>query len=646
MEEPWYITTLLCILRIPGIAFLDIWWMFHSSSSIPNSLELMDIAESGFNLMLLVLALVLLLLPIHELVSLYAHVLAIASISMSFVISTQFIEDEKRSGNIEHIGINIAKRHFYPIASYIALTNLTSWCLDNQNAVLKRIYPALYTLPVLINLCGFSLPWVIWLTRVVSGYMVLSVIVYCFSKLGKVKDYTQETYEIYQIVKEELGTINFLILCLRRMLEPSVLACYWFTQFIAQLWIDWFELVDKKFVIQDTDWLVQILVSMSEVCVSPLLLISFCIVVMISSCGTLLFIQKLLATCGNTAAAGQPFVQTGVTEGVVAFVLGLQTGLIEMEMPNKVGALSIILFVVIASLLQSCLDITQPVLLSLPATNRRLTRHIVPVLLTLILFCLPLLMVYSLLTKVSSDMWTLVIISTCLVTAVQALGSLANYILFLWDSMLLVPSPNMEDYVYYVKAGTKGVELFLAMAVVGGGFYESIVLDRDWSLLNTMVLVSHCYFNIYTRINQGWASYMARRETSERLSTLKIATEEELINHGDVCSICYQNMETPFAVITLCSHFFHKNCLKRWLVVQDNCPLCTKPIVAKENVETTNSTDNEEYASESDEEYDENSNQPDEEKNPIEIQPVIEETGLRQRAVAVENSVSPLFDGD
>lgn len=28
------------------------------------------------------------------------------------------------------------------------------------------------------------------------------------------------------------------------------------------------------------------------------------------------------------------------------------------------------------------------------------------------------------------------------------------------------------------------------------------------------------------------------------------------------------------AVITPCSHFFHAGCLKKWLYVQDTCPLC------------------------------------------------------------------------
>jgi len=600
-EDTWCMVSLLCILRIPGIALLDIWWMDHSASSIPVSLQLSDIADSGINLLILILALVLLLLPLIELVTVYAHILASAALGLSFLIATQFVEDERKvkldmveqvqEGLFRVWGADIARRHLCPLASYITLTHFISWCCNLTNPVFKKVGPSLYILPVLVNLLGFPLALVTWVTRVVSGYLVLSVILYSLSKIWSVICYMHETMLVYQIVKEELGPFNVLVLTIRRMLEPSVLGCYWITLFLAQLWSNSLELADKKYVIQDSDWIIQGVVAMAEICESPLLLISFCVVVMGLSCGALFLVKYLLSTCG-AAAGGHNLLQSGVTEGVVAFVLGLQTGLTEMEMPGRVGALSIIIFVVVASLLQSCLEITHPILLSLPATNRKIIRHLLPVLLTILLFCLPILMVYALLTKISSDMWTLVIISTCLVTAVQAMGHLFTYSLFVWDSMLAVPSPNMDDYVYYIKATTRVVELLLALAVVSGGFYESVALDREWSLLNTMVLICHCYFNIYSRISQGWASYLARRETSARLNNLNTATKKQLEEHGDVCSICYQDMETPLAVVTQCSHYFHKNCLKRWLVVQDNCPLCTKAIVADDkgdNTELSNS---------------------------------------------------------
>jgi E3 ubiquitin-protein ligase RNF139 len=50
------------------------------------------------------------------------------------------------------------------------------------------------------------------------------------------------------------------------------------------------------------------------------------------------------------------------------------------------------------------------------------------------------------------------------------------------------------------------------------------------------------------------------------------ATEEQLRNFDDVCAICYQDLTT--ARITKCNHYFHGVCLRKWLYVQDICPLC------------------------------------------------------------------------
>lgn len=72
----------------------------------------------------------------------------------------------------------------------------------------------------------------------------------------------------------------------------------------------------------------------------------------------------------------------------------------------------------------------------------------------------------------------------------------------------------------------------------------------------------------------GWSVFMKRRTAVNKIDSLPEADEEQLRRLNDVCAICYQEMKS--AKITRCRHFFHGVCLRKWLYVQDKCPLCHK----------------------------------------------------------------------
>jgi len=595
-----YLKLFLVILRVPGILLVDIWWQDELNTFIPKAFDVEEIADSGLNFLPVILAVCLLLLPIEELLKLYMHIIASGALAIAVFSAQNFLEGEIyfRNGANGDNWRYFVWRHVTNGATLVTMNRFIRWSLDIRHIVFREICPTFYLIPLIASFFGFNPGVLRWLNQTIHVFTTLFVGVYGIQVFSNSLHYINITLRDYNVIRNELG-LGAVALVVRRMFEPLVLATYFIVQLLAQAWSDALELEDKKFMIKDTDWLVQCLVSLSEVCYSPLMLIAMCIVIMGVSSLILNGIQHVLSHCSKVAA-GQPVLPSGITEGIVTFVLGLQTGLTDMEMPGRVGAISIIMFVVLASLLQSCLDVTYPVLLSVPAVNRRLSRHLVPVVLTLLLMLVPIWMVYQMLTFISSELWTLVIISSCLVTAVQALGHLATYCIIVWDCNQETPSAYTDDYIFGVKAATKFGELLLAVLVVGGGFYESFALDsdKDWSAMNMLVLVSHCYLNIYTRVTQGWSQYLARRETSKRLSSLEVATEDQLREHGDVCSICYMPMEAPSAVITHCQHFFHSHCLKKWLVVQDNCPLCTKPVVA---VNEEKEGEEEQFATDSDE---------------------------------------------
>lgn len=44
------------------------------------------------------------------------------------------------------------------------------------------------------------------------------------------------------------------------------------------------------------------------------------------------------------------------------------------------------------------------------------------------------------------------------------------------------------------------------------------------------------------------------------------------------CSICYENVNLETQLITDCNHIFHRECILRWTLRNNTCPLCRRPI--------------------------------------------------------------------
>src|SRR5690348_7515917 len=62
-------------------------------------------------------------------------------------------------------------------------------------------------------------------------------------------------------------------------------------------------------------------------------------------------------------------MHNGWTEAMTMILLALQTGLIHLKMPQRTAVMSIILFIVASSLIQSMFEILEPILLTLSAAR-------------------------------------------------------------------------------------------------------------------------------------------------------------------------------------------------------------------------------------------------------------------------------------
>lgn len=317
------------------------------------------------------------------------------------------------------------------------------------------------------------------------------------------------------------------------------------------------------------EWYIIILTTISSICASPVTLVATSVSVSYLSyftlCSTRAYLQGLSAFLQNNP------MHSGWTEGLTLILLSIQTRLIEMKMPARMAVMTIILFIVLSSLLQSMLEIAEPVVLALSASrSRSIWRHLKALSLCFALLIFPLYLTKVLSAVFPIDFWMMIVLSSCMLTSVQVLDLLVVHSLFLYDSARSEPWENLDDIVYYTRAVTKVLEFFVAIFVVGMGLWEST--SGKWNWLNASILLVHCYFNVWQRLQTGWRSFLLRREAAKKAKSLPSATIEQLARLDDVCSICFGNMKA--ACVTPCQHFFHRTCLRKWLYVQDKCPLC------------------------------------------------------------------------
>lgn len=121
----------------------------------------------------------------------------------------------------------------------------------------------------------------------------------------------------------------------------------------------------------------------------------------------------------------------------------------------------------------------------------------------------------------------------------------------------------------------------------GNGAYTMVF--ESGSKIRACMMCLHAYFNIYLQAKNGWKTFINRRTAVEKINSLPEVKGERLREIDDVCAICYHEFTTS-ARITPCNHYFHALCLRKWLYIQDTCPMCHQKVYTeeKENLNISN----------------------------------------------------------
>ena len=312
----------------------------------------------------------------------------------------------------------------------------------------KRAFLAIYCLPIVIRLSGFAQSDLLLVHNFATAALILAVIYYVLSCVPAILSDMKFLYLYAAHEIEALSLAHLAVDVWSRLFVPSQFFVFWLGHVSAQLHALLIhpDLVANSGVYSD-EWYMVFLCAISQICDSPLTLAGTCVAMSYASAlglaGTKIFIQNY------KAYAVEQNPHAGLTEGLTMGLLAAQTGLIRIKMPQRLAAMSIILFVVIASLIQSCYETTEPLLLALSANkDRHIVRHVKILLLCTFLFAFPLYMTFILCYIFDLNFWTLVVISTCVMTSVQvSLCFKCNYIV---NAQLNIFPSRLLDYLWSI----------------------------------------------------------------------------------------------------------------------------------------------------------------------------------------------------
>ncbi|XP_042287335.1 RING finger protein 145-like [Thunnus albacares] len=577
-------------LRVPSIMLLDVLYRWDVSSFFQkiqrSSLSNNPLFQYKYLALYLhyvgyILSLVLLTLPRQHLVKLYLYVLTALLLFAGHQVSRDYVRSELESGYegpvyLEPLSMN---RFTTALIGQLVVCTLCSCVMQT-----KRIWLfSAHLLPLVARLCLVPLETIVFINKFSMIFTGLEVIYFLASNLLVPYNLAKTAYRELAQVVEVYGLLALGMSLWNQLVLPVLFMCFWLLLFALQIY-SYFSTRDQPTSRERLLFL--FLTSIAECCSTPYSLLGLVFTVSFIALGVLTLCKFYLQ--GYRAFMNDNTMHRGMTEGITLLILAVQTGLIELQVIHRAFLLSIILFIVVASILQSMLEIADPIVLALGASrDKSLWKHFRAVSLCLFLLIFPAYMAYMICQFFHMDFWLLIIISSSILTSLQVLGTLLIYVLFMVEEFRKAPVENMDEVIYCVNGTYRLLEFLVAVCVVCYGVSETVF--GEWSVMGSTIILVHSYYNVWLRAQLGWQSFLLRRDAVNKIKSLPTASNTQLEQYNDICAICYQDMTS--AVITPCSHFFHAGCLKKWLYVQETCPLCHSQLKSQSPANTVPNQD-------------------------------------------------------
>ncbi|KAG9355741.1 hypothetical protein AGOR_G00039270 [Albula goreensis] len=448
----------------------------------------------------------------------------------------------------------------------------------------QSVFAALVVLDIMIPIWGLiiELPVDVRQLVAIASGLVLAVNTAVYLTL-KLKWFYYSCRYVFLLVRHMYRIYGVQLLVedtWKRIRFPDVLRVFWLTRMTAQAIILIYvvkvvrnESGEQTYLTWDVFWdlLSNLIISG---CDSTLTVLGMSAV--ISSIAHYLGLS-ILAFIGSTEEEDK---RLGFVAPVLFFILALQTGLSGLDPEERLVRLSRNMCLLLTAILHFIHGMTDPVLMSLSASHVSSVRRHFPVLLvSLCLFVLPIVLSYALWHHYALNTWLFAVTAFCVELCLKVIVSLTVYTLFMVDGYYNVLWEKLDDYVYYVRSTGNVIEFIFGVIMFGNGAYT--MMFESGSKIRACMMCLHAYFNIYLQAKNGWKTFINRRTAVKKINSLPEVKGSQLRDIEDVCAICYQEFATS-ARLTPCHHYFHALCLRKWLYIQDTCPMCHQKVYIEE----------------------------------------------------------------
>ena len=168
-------------------------------------------------------------------------------------------------------------------------------------------------------------------------------------------------------------------------------------------------------------------------------------------------------------------------KALVFYFIATFNSVLDVDIIRRVFFITLLMFISFSYILKSVYKLCDETLKALSTSlQNNCLAHVRAIVLTLLLIWVLLYTSWIFCSMFSFRVWELVIVSTDIVTAVQALTSLAIYALFLYDLKSSKKLENLDDWVYYLNAVSNSLEFISAFLVLSFGVWDC--LQGSWSV--------------------------------------------------------------------------------------------------------------------------------------------------------------------